>query len=63
MIAQPAEKQLSNDGASEGERRDVLLGGGVFVPVAIDLDEYRIDLSDDSWERLICGGISRPRKV
>ena len=36
MITQPAEEQLPNDSAREGERGNVLLSGGVLVAVSID---------------------------
>ena len=48
MIADPAEEQLADNGASKGKGGDVGLRGGRFIPAAIDLAQHGIDLANDS---------------
>lgn len=47
VIAQVSEDQLSKHRAGEGDGRDVLASGGVFVGVGVDLTEDSVDWTDD----------------
>lgn len=46
MVTEPSESELADDGASEGNRRDILGGRGFGVGLHIDLVQYGIDGTD-----------------